>query len=34
LRTFTEVNGPHRITFRVTIPFQISILFIHDAPWE
>ena len=25
LRTFTELNVPHRITFRVMIPFQISI---------
>jgi len=25
LRAFTELNVPHRITFRVMIPFQISI---------
>lgn len=25
LRTFTELNVPHRISFRVMIPFQISI---------
>ncbi len=32
LRTFTELNVPHRISFRVMMPFQISIWFIHDAP--
>jgi len=25
LRAFTELNVPHRISFRVIIPFQISI---------
>ena len=32
LRAFTELNVPHRISFRVMMPFQISIWFIHDAP--
>ena len=32
LRAFTELKVPHRISFRVMIPFQISIWFIHDAP--
>ncbi len=32
LRAFTERNVPHRISFRVMMPFQISIWFIHDAP--
>ena len=32
LRAFTELNVPHRISFRVIMPFQISIWFIHDAP--
>ena len=32
LRAFTELNVPHRITFRPRMPFQISIWFIHDAP--
>ena len=31
LRILTELNVPHRITFRVRMPFQISIWFIHDA---
>ncbi|MGH4017191.1 MAG: hypothetical protein ACRDSL_25340, partial [Pseudonocardiaceae bacterium] len=26
LRTLTELNVPHRISFRVRIPFQISII--------
>ena len=27
LRAFTELNVPHRISFRVMMPFQISIWF-------
>src|SRR5215470_830374 len=29
--TLVELNVPRRITFRVRIPFQISISFSHDA---
>jgi hypothetical protein len=31
LRAFTELNVPHRISFRVMMPFQISIWFISST---
>src|ERR1022692_4479113 len=32
LRTLADAKVPRRISWRVIMPFQISIWFIHDAP--